>query len=275
MFIPGGPSMAPFRPATTTYVPKPELPPHLQSLFNPRPPLQYLKAPIKPKCRSYTGLAEYIDMFEEGEPPEKKPVEGIRERKEKEKKIKIEEHLKKLEEEMKNFNPKELEIASNPFRTIFVCRISFETTDARLKKEFELYGPIKSIKVVRDTEGKSKGYGFIEFENEEGYKNAYKYADGKRIDGRRIMVDYEQGRTTKGWKPRRLGGGKGNTRATRQKGEVAPKEDIETIYDINRGYKPVSSRSRSRSKKSERKPFNDKRNDRKYDNRRNEASKNR
>ena len=34
---------------------------------------------------------------------------------------------------------------------------------------------------------------------------AYKHADGKRIDGRRISVDVERGRTVKGWKPRRLG----------------------------------------------------------------------
>lgn len=38
---------------------------------------------------------------------------------------------------------------------------------------------------------------------------AYKYADGKRIDDRRVVVDVERGRTVKGWKPRRLGGGRG------------------------------------------------------------------
>lgn len=34
---------------------------------------------------------------------------------------------------------------------------------------------------------------------------AYKHADGKKIDGRRIVVDVERGRTVKTWKPRRLG----------------------------------------------------------------------
>jgi U1 small nuclear ribonucleoprotein len=34
-------------------------------------------------------------------------------------------------------------------------------------------------------------------------------ADGRRIDGRRILVDRELGRTKKSWVPRRLGGGKG------------------------------------------------------------------
>lgn len=34
---------------------------------------------------------------------------------------------------------------------------------------------------------------------------AYKHADGKKIDGRRVLVDVERGRTVKGWRPRRLG----------------------------------------------------------------------
>lgn len=34
---------------------------------------------------------------------------------------------------------------------------------------------------------------------------SYKHADGKKIDGRRVLVDVERGRTVKGWRPRRLG----------------------------------------------------------------------
>lgn len=41
---------------------------------------------------------------------------------------------------------------------------------------------------------------------------AYKYADGRKIDGMRVVVDVERGRTVKGWKPRSLGGGLGGTR---------------------------------------------------------------
>lgn len=38
-----------------------------------------------------------------------------------------------------------------------------------------------------------------------GGADAYKYGDGKKIDGRRVVVDVERGRTVKSWKPRRLG----------------------------------------------------------------------
>lgn len=37
------------------------------------------------------------------------------------------------------------------------------------------------------------------------FSAAYKHADGKKIDGKRVLVDVERARTVKGWLPRRLG----------------------------------------------------------------------
>lgn len=256
--------MAPFRPPSTTYMPKPELPPHLQSLFNPRPPLPYVKVPVKPKCRPYTGLADYVDMLEEGEPPERQPTETPQAKKQREKREKQEAFTQKLEEGINAYNPKDYPLDSASFKTVFVCRLDHSTTEARLKKEFEIYGAVKSVKIITDLNGKSRGYGFIEFENEQDYKNAYKHADGRRIDGKKVLVDFERGRTTKGWKPRRLGGGKGVTRAIRPKGEKATgKVDYQYFYDESRGYKAAHSRSRSRSRKRDNrhKSFDNKRRD--------------
>ncbi len=42
-----------------------------------------------------------------------------------------------------------------------------------------------------------------------------KRGDGRRVDGRRIIVDRELGRTKASWYPRRLGGGKGESRRDR------------------------------------------------------------
>jgi len=36
-------------------------------------------------------------------------------------------------------------------------------------------------------------------------KVAYKYSEGKKIDGRKIIVDIERGRTVMNWRPRRFG----------------------------------------------------------------------
>lgn len=47
--------------------------------------------------------------------------------------------------------------------------------------------------------GKSRGYAFIEYEHKNDMKEAYKNADGRKIEGRRVVVDVERGRTVKGW----------------------------------------------------------------------------
>lgn len=44
------------------------------------------------------------------------------------------------------------------------------------------------------------------------FSAAYKQADGRKIDNRRVLVDVERGRTVPNWRPRRLGGGMGSTR---------------------------------------------------------------
>ncbi|KAI9318049.1 hypothetical protein BX666DRAFT_1582465 [Dichotomocladium elegans] len=108
---------------------------------------------------------------------------------------------------------KDEKIQGNPFNTLFVARLSYELQESDLLREFEQYGPIKNIRLVRDLENKSRGYAFIEFEREKDMRAAYKDADGIKILGRRITVDVERGRTVKGWKPRRLGGGLGNARS--------------------------------------------------------------
>ena len=45
---------------------------------------------------------------------------------------------------------------------------------------------------------------------------AVRQMDGRKIDQHRIIVDRELGRTKKTWVPRRLGGGKGESRRDRK-----------------------------------------------------------
>lgn len=80
-----------------------------------------------------------------------------------------------------------------------------------------MYGPISRIRIVRDRDGKSRGYAFVVYQHERDMRAAYKDAEGIKIHGRRLMVDVERGRTVKDWKPMRLGGGLGGL--TRKKKE--------------------------------------------------------
>lgn len=47
--------------------------------------------------------------------------------------------------------------------------------------------------------GKSRGYAFVEFESKKDMKEAYKAADGRKIEGRRVLIDVERGRTVENW----------------------------------------------------------------------------
>ncbi|PSC67088.1 U1 small nuclear ribonucleo 70 kDa-like, partial [Micractinium conductrix] len=103
----------------------------------------------------------------------------------------------------------------DPFKTLFVSRLSFDVTERKLRREFEEYGPIKRIRLVHDKNSgvarpsKPRGYAFVEFEHKNDMKQAYKMADGRKIENKRVLVDVERGRTVPTWRPRRLGGGKG------------------------------------------------------------------
>ncbi|KAL9095548.1 MAG: hypothetical protein Q9163_006503, partial [Psora crenata] len=121
-------------------------------------------------------------------------------------------------------------VRGDAFKTLFVARLSYDTTEKDLDREFGRFGPIERIRIVTDTtaetngtasEGESKpnmqkkkkkahrGYAFVVYEREKDMKAAYKETDGIRINDRRVLVDVERGRTVKGWRPRRLGGGLG------------------------------------------------------------------
>jgi U1 small nuclear ribonucleoprotein 70kDa len=56
---------------------------------------------------------------------------------------------------------------------------------------------------------------------------AYKQADGRKVDNKRVLVDVERGRTVPNWRPRRLGGGLGSSRIG---GGDADKKDSMRYY---------------------------------------------
>ena len=139
-------------------------------------------------------------------------------------------------------NPKENpDATAKPMNTLFVARLAYEVTETQLRNVFERFGPVSDVKIVKDKEGKPRGlvvfmlrlylvphlcgphprYAFIEFEDEEDMKGAYRKADGMKLEGRTILVDVERGRTVPNFKPRRLGGGIGDPRPT-----VAKKQKV-------------------------------------------------
>jgi len=158
-------------------------------------------------------MAVFVQQFEDpatAEKPQQENVGTVKLKSEKQ-----QNHQEEVVRKLKEWDPQKNQNATeNAYKTLFVARLSYETTESRLKREFEEFGSIKKVRIIYDNKtGKSRGYGFIEYERERDMKEAYKYADGKKIDGRRVLVDVERGRTKKEWKPRKFGGGLGATRA--------------------------------------------------------------
>jgi len=243
------------------------LPAHILALFTPRPPPQHLPPQVDRKPVKLTGCAEYVEYFSAEKPPKRDPWESPLERKSRRSKERMDAHAEEMQQYLEKYDAhKDPNANGDPFKTLFVARLSYDTTEKKLKREFEVFGSIKKVRMVYDQKGKPRGYAFIEYEHERDLKNGYKQGDGKKIDGRRVMVDVERGRTVEGWLPRRLGGGRGPGRVgkpskKKKKMAIAEKErerherekesgrDKEKEKEKDKGQKRDRSKSRDRERK--------------------------
>ncbi|KAF8672493.1 hypothetical protein HU200_049707 [Digitaria exilis] len=267
---------------------------NLLKLFEPRPPLEYKQPIEKSRPPAYTGIAQFVSQFAEpGDPEYAHPFTKGETRAEKKARIcqlkleqgaaKVAEELQKCKFFLKAHSPfvsdnsysivinlisffetfaddpqSDPNATGDPYKTLFVAGLNYETPEHRIKKVFEAYGPIKrvsicvkfycnlhqpgildptfysncvdvvldfnthfealhiqalQVRLVTDKEtGKPRGYAFVEFAHTRDMKNAYKHADGIKLDNKRLLVDVERGRTVPNWRPRRLGGGIGSSR---------------------------------------------------------------
>jgi cold-inducible RNA-binding protein len=74
-------------------------------------------------------------------------------------------------------------------QNLFIGSLAYSTTDDTLKAFFETVGPVSSARVITERDsGRSKGFGFVEFENEDDNQKAVDQLNGKELDGRAINV---------------------------------------------------------------------------------------
>ncbi|HSX43894.1 MAG TPA: RNA-binding protein [Candidatus Saccharimonadales bacterium] len=73
---------------------------------------------------------------------------------------------------------------------LFVGGLPFSTTDEELQELFAAHGTVASAVVVKDRDtGRSKGFGFVEFENDDEGKAAEKALNASDVGGRSITVN--------------------------------------------------------------------------------------
>jgi RNA recognition motif-containing protein len=95
---------------------------------------------------------------------------------------------------------------------IYVGNLHFNVSEDELRKAFEEYGEVASVKIITDKySGRSKGFGFVEMLNDKEAKEAIDNLNGAEIKGRAVNVN--QARE----KENNAGGGGGERRSFRSR----------------------------------------------------------
>jgi len=101
-------------------------------------------------------------------------------------------------------------------KKLFVGGLSWNTNDLGLQTAFERFGPVVEAKVITDRDtGRSRGFGFVTFEQDSDADTAMSEMDGTELDGRQVRVNEAQaqrGGGGGGGGGRRDGGGRGARR---------------------------------------------------------------
>jgi RNA recognition motif-containing protein len=75
-------------------------------------------------------------------------------------------------------------------KKLFVGGLSWGTTDDGLQAAFESFGEILEAKVVLDRDtGRSRGFGFVTFADDDAATRAVEEMNGVELEGRSIRVD--------------------------------------------------------------------------------------
>lgn len=73
---------------------------------------------------------------------------------------------------------------------IYIGNLSFSTTEETLQNKFESFGTIESVSIIRDKNTQmSKGFGFVEMEDEIAANKAVAKLHGTMIDSRKVRVN--------------------------------------------------------------------------------------
>jgi RNA recognition motif-containing protein len=98
-------------------------------------------------------------------------------------------------------------------KKLFVGGLSWDTTDESLRAAFSPFGTVVEAKVVTDREtGRSRGFGFVGFDDPAHGDSAQKAMDGASLDGRSIRVNEADDKGRGGGGGFRGGGGGGGFR---------------------------------------------------------------
>lgn len=79
---------------------------------------------------------------------------------------------------------------------LFVGSLPWSVDDEKLKETFEKHGPVVSAKIITDRDtNRSRGFGFVEMENDSDAADAIKALNNTEMNGRNIVVNEAKARS--------------------------------------------------------------------------------
>ena len=73
---------------------------------------------------------------------------------------------------------------------LYVGNLSYDMSENDLKKEFEEFGNVVSVRMITDREtGRPRGFGFVEMEDQSAGLNAIDSMNGREVMGRSLVVN--------------------------------------------------------------------------------------
>jgi len=88
---------------------------------------------------------------------------------------------------------------------LYVGNLPYNTSEDDLRSLFSTYGAVTSVAIITDRDtGRSKGFGFVEFGNDDEARSAISALSGQEYGGRAFTVNEARPKTQSGG-----GGGRG------------------------------------------------------------------
>lgn len=86
------------------------------------------------------------------------------------------------------FSHRDPSIRRSGYANVFIKNLDTSIDNKALHDTFAAFGNVLSCKVAVDGNGQSRGYGFVQFENEDGANNAIKQLNGMLINDKQVYV---------------------------------------------------------------------------------------
>ena len=93
-------------------------------------------------------------------------------------------------------------------KNIFVGNLKFTASEESVRSLFEQYGAVNSARIMTDREtGRSRGFAFVEMENENEAEQAISALNGYMLDGRALNVNEARPKPERAFGAAGAGGG--------------------------------------------------------------------